>query len=117
MMNERGLSLDHTTIYRWVQAYAPELEKRIRPHLRPTNDSYSVDETYVKIKGEWEYLYRSRCSLLRQSSLSHSANNASRYHNSASRSCRQSARSRCNTISPISIISQSQRRNRDVLAA
>jgi transposase, IS6 family len=58
MMNERGLSLDHTTIYRWVQAYAPELEKRIRPHLRPTNDSYRVDETYVKIKGEWKSLYR-----------------------------------------------------------
>jgi len=58
MMQERGLSLDHTTIYRWGQAYAPELEKRIRPHLRPTNDSYRVDETYVKIKGEWKYLYR-----------------------------------------------------------
>src|SRR5262245_42473495 len=58
MMNERGLSLDHTTIYRWVQAYASELEKRIRPHLRPTNDSYRVDETYVKIKGAWKYLYR-----------------------------------------------------------
>jgi hypothetical protein len=40
MVNERGLSLDHTTIYRWVQAYAPELEKRIRPHLKLTNDSY-----------------------------------------------------------------------------
>jgi transposase, IS6 family len=58
MMNERGLSLNHTTIYRWVQAYAPELEKRIRPHLSPTNDSYCVDETYVKIKGAWKYLYR-----------------------------------------------------------
>jgi transposase, IS6 family len=58
IMRERGLSLDHTTIYRWVQAYAPELEKRIRPHLRPTNDSYRVDETYIKIKGEWNYLYR-----------------------------------------------------------
>src|SRR5215468_3527301 len=58
MMNERGLSVDHTTIYRWVQAYAPELEKRIRPHLRPTNDSYRVDETYVKIKRKWYYLYR-----------------------------------------------------------
>ena len=58
MMRERGLSLDHTTIYRWVQAYAPELEKRSRPHLRPTNDSYRVDETYVKIKGKWYYLYR-----------------------------------------------------------
>ena len=40
MIQDRGLSLDHTTIYRWVQAYAPELEKRIRPHLRLTNDSY-----------------------------------------------------------------------------
>jgi len=58
MIRERGLSVDHTTIYRWVQAYAPELEKRIRPHLRLTNDSYRVDETYVKIKGEWKYLYR-----------------------------------------------------------
>src|SRR5215813_14202426 len=58
MMNERGLSVDHTTIYRWVQAYAPELEKRILPHLRLTNDSYRVDETYVKIKGKWYYLYR-----------------------------------------------------------
>jgi transposase, IS6 family len=58
MMRERGLSVDHTTIYRWVQAYAPELEKRIRPHLSLTNDSYRVDETYVKIKGAWKYLYR-----------------------------------------------------------
>ena len=58
MMNERSLSVDHTTIYRWVQAYAPELEKRIRPHLRLTNDSYRVDETYIKVKGAWKYLYR-----------------------------------------------------------
>src|SRR5262245_58948377 len=58
MMRGRGLSLDHTTIYRWVQAYAPELEKRIRPHLRLTNDSYRVDETYIKVKGAWKYLYR-----------------------------------------------------------
>ena len=58
MMEERDLAVDHTTIYRWVQRYAPELEKRSRPHLRPTNDSYRVDETYVKIKGTWYYLYR-----------------------------------------------------------
>jgi transposase-like protein len=58
MMTERGLSVDHTTIYRWVQRYAPELEKRSRPHLRLTNESYRVDETYVKIKGKWYYLYR-----------------------------------------------------------
>ena len=58
LMRERGLSVDHTTIYRWVQHYAPELEKRCRLHLRRTADSWRVDETYVKVKGEWLYLYR-----------------------------------------------------------
>ena len=48
MMRERGLQVDHTTIYRWVQHYAPELEKRSRPHLKATNDSWRVDETYIK---------------------------------------------------------------------
>lgn len=57
-MLERGLSVDHTTIYRWVQAYAPEMDKRCRPHLKPTNGSWRVDETYIKINGEWKYLYR-----------------------------------------------------------
>ncbi len=58
MMQERGLSVDHTTIYRWVKRYAPELDKRCHPHLKPTNDSYHVDATYIKIKGQWKYLYR-----------------------------------------------------------
>jgi IS6 family transposase len=58
MMAERGLGVDHTTIYRWVQRYAPELEKRCKPHLKRTNDSWRVDETYMKVKGEWLYLYR-----------------------------------------------------------
>jgi len=53
-----GVSVDHTTLFRWIQAYAPELEKRIRPHLRPTNGSWRVDETYVRVKGKWTYLYR-----------------------------------------------------------
>ncbi|GHO72412.1 hypothetical protein KSD_01830 [Ktedonobacter sp. SOSP1-85] len=48
MMAERGLSVDHTTIYRWVQRYAPELEKRCRPRLQMTTDSWRVDETYIK---------------------------------------------------------------------
>src|SRR6266480_4621420 len=58
MMRERGLAVDHTTIYRWVQRYAPELEKRCRPHLKACNDSWRVDETYMKVKSVWMYLYR-----------------------------------------------------------
>src|SRR3954447_24476199 len=53
MLANRGVGVDHTTIFRWIQAYAPELEKRIRPHLRPSNGSWRVDETYVKVKGRW----------------------------------------------------------------
>jgi IS6 family transposase len=55
---ERGVHIDHTTVFRWVQRYAPELDKRSRPHLKTTNDSYRVDETYIKIKKVWHYLYR-----------------------------------------------------------
>lgn len=58
MMAERWLSVDHSTINRWVLQYGPELDKRCRPHLRPTNDSWKVDETYVKVKRKWKYLYR-----------------------------------------------------------
>ena len=58
IMAERGLGIDHTTIYRWVQRYAPELEKGCKPHLKQTTDSWRVDETYVKVKGQWLYLYR-----------------------------------------------------------
>lgn len=57
-MQERGVEVDHSTINRWVLKYAPELDKRIRPHLKPTNDSWRVDETYIQIKGVWKYLYR-----------------------------------------------------------
>ena len=57
-MLERGLTVDHTTVYRWVQAYAPELDKRCRPYLRQTLNSWRVDETYIEVKGEWKYLYR-----------------------------------------------------------
>lgn len=58
MMLERGLTVDHTAVYRWVQTYAPEQDLRCRAHLRPTNDSWRVDETYIEVKGEWKYLYR-----------------------------------------------------------
>ncbi|MFD0769228.1 IS6 family transposase, partial [Bacillus sp. CGMCC 1.60114] len=58
MMEERGLSMAHTTIMRWVHQYSPELDKRFRRHLKRTNDSWRVDETYIKVKGQWMYLYR-----------------------------------------------------------
>jgi len=58
MMAERGIEVDHSTINRWVLKYAPELDKRIRPHLNSTNDSWRVDETYIQSKGAWKYLYR-----------------------------------------------------------
>ena len=46
------------TVFRWIQAYALELEKRIRSHLRLSNSSWRVDETYIRVKGHWTYLYR-----------------------------------------------------------
>jgi transposase, IS6 family len=58
LLTERGLPADHTTIWRWVQRYAPELSKRCRRELKPTNCSWRVDETYIRVKGKWTYLYR-----------------------------------------------------------
>ena len=58
MMIERGIQVDHSTIMRWVHQYSPELEKKIRRHLRLTNYSWRVDETYIKVKGKWIYFYR-----------------------------------------------------------
>jgi transposase-like protein len=58
MMAERGLSLAHTTIMRWVQGFAPEFERRWNRFARQSGDSWRVDETYIKIRGVWVYLYR-----------------------------------------------------------
>ena len=58
IMAERGLSVDHVTIWRWVQHYAPLLNQRLRRERRRPNRSWRVDETYVKIAGNWAYLYR-----------------------------------------------------------
>ena len=58
MMAERNLQVDHVTIWRWVQRYAPELNLRCRHELRRTNGSWRVDETYLRVAGKWTYLYR-----------------------------------------------------------
>jgi len=55
---ERGLDVDHSTVFRWVQRYATEINKRIRPHLKLGGASYRIDETYVKVGKQWKYLYR-----------------------------------------------------------
>jgi transposase-like protein len=58
LLAERGLQADHVTVWRWVQRYAPEMERRLRSRVRPTNDSWRVDETYIRVKGKWVYLRR-----------------------------------------------------------
>ena len=58
LTQERGWRVDYSTIYRWVQAYSPQLDKRCRRHLHPTNRSWRVDEVYVKVKGQGRWLYR-----------------------------------------------------------
>jgi transposase-like protein len=58
LVAERGVEVDAGCIWRWVQVYAPELNKRCRPRLKPTHKSYRIDETHIKVKGEDKYLYR-----------------------------------------------------------
>lgn len=58
MMRERRLDVDHSTVFRWVQRYAPEINKRIRQHLKMSGTSYRVDETYIKVGKTCKYLYR-----------------------------------------------------------
>ncbi len=57
-MRERGLDVDHSTVFRWVQRYGPEINKRIRQHLKMSGTSYRVDETYIKVGKTCKYLYR-----------------------------------------------------------
>ena len=58
MMTERGVSVDHSTIHRWVVRYSPELEAVFRRGKRPVGASWQMDETYIKVKRTWKYLYR-----------------------------------------------------------
>jgi transposase-like protein len=58
MMSERGVEVDPSTIFRWVQRYAPEIEKRVRLYQGQRSGSWRVDETYVRVGGKWKYLFR-----------------------------------------------------------
>jgi transposase, IS6 family len=57
-MAERGLSVDHTTVWRWVQAYAPEVRKRLEGQIKYKLATWFMDETYVRVAGRWMYLFR-----------------------------------------------------------
>ena len=58
MLADRGVRVDHVSLHRWVQRFAPEFERRLRPHLRPGGHTWHVDETYIRAGGGWRYLYR-----------------------------------------------------------
>jgi IS6 family transposase len=58
LMAERNLAVDHTTVWRWIQAYAPELRKRLQGQLQYTRATWFMDETYVRVAGRWMYLFR-----------------------------------------------------------
>jgi len=58
MMQERGINVDHSTIHRWVIHYAPQLEKEFRANKRRPCGRWRLDETYIKVKGQWKYYYR-----------------------------------------------------------
>jgi transposase-like protein len=58
MMSERGITVDHSTVHRWTVKLLPVLEKTFRRHKRTVGKSWRMDETYIKVKGQWKYLYR-----------------------------------------------------------
>jgi putative transposase len=58
LMEERGVSVDHATLQRWVVKYSPQLEAAFHRHKRVVWVSWRMDETYIRVKGEWRYLYR-----------------------------------------------------------
>jgi transposase-like protein len=99
MLRDRGVSVDHTAIYRWIQASAVELEKRLRPHLRPTNGSWRVDETCLKVKGRWVYLYRAVDSRGQTIDFRLSAKRDA----AAARRFFRKALARSNTVNPLTI--------------
>src|ERR1700704_6581151 len=67
LLAARALRAHHVTVWRWVQRYGPEMEQRLRRRLKPTNDSWRVDETFIRVKGKWVYFYRAVDSSVRRS--------------------------------------------------
>ena len=65
LLAERGVEVDHVTVYRWVQTFTPEFVDAARPARHATGDRWFVDETYVKVSGRWTYLYRPSISTAR----------------------------------------------------
>jgi hypothetical protein len=65
MLAERGMEVDHVTVYRWVQRFTPLLVDAARPCRHAPGDRWCVDETYVKVTGRWVYLYRQSTSMAR----------------------------------------------------
>jgi len=61
IMAERGVEVDHATRHRWVVKFAPLIAPRTQERKRPTATSWRMDETYIKVKGRWTYLYRAVC--------------------------------------------------------
>ena len=70
LMAERGLSVDHTTIWRWTQTYAPEVQRCLRGQLKAKGSTWHMDETFVRIAGRWRYLFRAVDSLFELESYS-----------------------------------------------
>ena len=58
LMAERGLSVDHTSVWRWTQAYAPEVQRRLQGQLKRKGATWHIDETFVRIAGRWMFLFR-----------------------------------------------------------
>ncbi len=58
LMAERGATLDHSSVQKWVVYYAPKLEKEFKKRKQPVGKSWRMDETYIKVSGKWCYLYR-----------------------------------------------------------
>src|SRR3954453_2496572 len=73
MLADRGVEVDHTTLYRWIQRFTPELEKRMRRHLRLCRGPWHVDETYIRVNGQWRYLWSTLSPPVRRSPMIQSA--------------------------------------------